>query len=148
MEVTIGKHLYRSARLDARKQFHVGIKIGPAYAALSVARARASAAIQPVVEAEGEEAGDRAASIAMAEVFKVIAEALAAMSEKDLDFILNACLSVVQRQEGAVWANVMAPNGALMFEKEMNFPILMRLTMEVIKEDLGGFFAAPWAVLG
>lgn len=148
MEVTVGKYTYRTARLDARKQFHVGLKIGPAYAALSVARARASASILPVIASEGEEAGDRAATVAMAEVFKVMSEALAAMSEKDLDYILNTCLSVVQRQEGNLWANVIASNGSLMFEKDMDFQVLMRLSMEVIKENLGGFFAAPWAVLG
>lgn len=157
MEVKIGAFTYRGGRLDARKQFHVGLKIAPAYAALAVARARAAEAMpKPKLVAnqepkEGEEEqteDDAAANVAMAEMFKAMADAFASMSEADVNFILNSCLSVVERQEGTVWGKVIASNGGLMFEKDMDFQVMMRLAMEVIKENLGPFFAAPWAVLG
>lgn len=148
MEFKIGDHTYRTGRLDAMKQFHVGLKIGPAFAALAVAKARAATSLPKLAEGvEASAAEDAAATVAMAEVFKAMADALATMPEADVNYLLKTCLPVCERLEGTAWAKVMASNGALMFEKETDFKVLLRLVMEVIKENLGGFFAAPWGAM-
>lgn len=153
MEVKIGEHTYRSGRIDARKQFHVARKIGPAYFAMVRARAAAATEMPKAVA----DAGGVPPELSEADVAKVsglmtgmvasVSEALSQMSEEDADFVINTCLAVCERQAGNGWQKVMAGSGALMFE-DIDVRVLIRLSIEVIKENLASFFIDPSGVMG
>lgn len=142
MELKISDdHVYAIGKLNARQQFHVARKIGPAVFALTTARAQVMKAL-PGGMPKDDEAFSKVAEEALGSVFKGLAEALAQMSEADVDYLINICMSACQRKQQGGWQNVIAPNGSFMFD-DIDVKILLRLTLEVIKENLGSFFAAP-----
>lgn len=103
---------YRTTgKLDARTQFHVARRLAPVLVAMG-----------------GE---DMIASVAIA---------LGKMTDADADYVLDACLAKVQRQQGTAWASVAAPQGQIMFA-DMDMGALAQMVMAVLKEaNLPGFF--------
>lgn len=110
---------YRSDRMDAKKQFHVARRLAPLLAGLGGA-------------IKGEKAG-------FAEFVGPIADAVSKMSDEDTDYVIDACLRVVQRQQGQTWQAVTSRGGDLMFD-DIDLPVMLRLTVAVIQQSLGGFF--------
>lgn len=120
MEFPIGGNTYRAGKLDAFKQFHISRRLAPVLGGLAAT-------------AEGGQAG-------FAAFLVPITEAVAQMSDADCDYILQACLGVVQRQQGTAWAPVFnAGNKALMFD-DIDLGAMMQIAVKVIEENLGGFF--------
>ena len=135
-EVEIDGNRYQIGRLDAKTQFHVARRVAPLLSALGQGAAALDGAAP---DPEGEVSdGD------MLKVFGPLANALSAMDDAQCDYVINRCLSVVRRHNGQQWTPVMAPNGALMFDADHGFTmqVMMRLTIAVIQENIGGFFAA------
>ena len=60
------------------------------------------------------------------------------MSDDEVNYLLRLCLGVVSRQSGEKWARVMIDTNLMFADIEM--PHLLRLTIAVIQENLGGFF--------
>lgn len=150
MDLKIGEIEYKTGRLDARKQFHVARKIGPAMFSMVAARAKASAEIPEgalsKVSSSATRAEEAVVEVAMVGIFKAVAEAMSIMSEADVDYVINICLSVCERKQQGAWGKVLAANGSMMFE-DIDVRTLMRLGLEVIKENLGSFFSAPLEAL-
>lgn len=129
METTINGAVYQVRKLTPYQQFHVARRLAPALWALSTM-------------ADGDTSGTLHDKVLGA--LEPVAEILAKMTDADSEYILTTCLSVVYRQSGNSWGPV-APQGsagALMFD-DITLPIMMRLTFEVLKENLGSFFAEP-----
>jgi len=120
MEITIKDRKYRAGRMDARRQFHVVRRLTPLISGLTdlaALKADPMAALGP------------------------IAETIADMKDEDADYILDACLSVAERQQAAGgWAKVMQ-SGSLMFE-DLDMADMLRLAGAVLWENLSGFFDA------
>ncbi|HET6804876.1 MAG TPA: hypothetical protein VFH59_05465 [Frateuria sp.] len=119
-EFEINGQQYRAAKLDAFKQFHVSRRLAPVLSGLAGTvedgAADFSAFLQP------------------------IAEAVARMSDADCDFILDACLASVQRQQGTSWSFIYAgAKQALMFD-DIDMAVMLQIAAKVIQENLGGFF--------
>ena len=130
-EVKVGDQSYRIGKLDAMKQFHVTRRILPFFTEI----AKATTDI-PDFSAMSEE--DR-----NIEFFKALAgplsTALSAMKDEDSEYIIYTCLGAVSRQQGQTWAPVVARGHSLMFE-DIDLATMLRLTSEVVQENLSGFF--------
>lgn len=119
MEFTVGQATYRSGKLDAFKQFHIGRRLAPLQAGLAEA-------------AQGESVGFTPA----------LAGAIAGMSDADCDYILQACLGVVQRQQDSGWANILAAGSKTLMFHDIDVGAMLEIAGHVITENLGGFFGA------
>jgi hypothetical protein len=127
MEFEIAGNTYRAGKMPTFTQFHVSRRLAPVLSGLAVTA--------------GEEAANFAAFL------QPIAEAVARMSDADCDFILDACLGVVQRQQGTSWAPVyVGAKQALMFD-DIDMAVMLQLAAKVIQENLGGFFQGGVAAL-
>jgi len=122
--VDVGGFQYRIGRIDARKQFHVARRLAPLLAGLGDAAS---------LNGDG-----------FAKFLGPIADALSHMSDDDVDYVLDACLSVCHRvQPNGQGAQVMTRSG-LMFQ-DIDMGQMIQLAVKVIQSNLGGFFpgAAP-----
>lgn len=112
----VGGHQYRVRIMDARLQFHVARKLAGVMA--------------PMI---GGETGPRE-----------VLEAFANMPDDAADYVLDACLSAVERQDKATqaWAAVAAPGGQIMFEDlHTNLAAQMQLVWPVVQENVAGFLS-------
>src|SRR5215207_9274442 len=82
-DAEIGGHLYASGKMDARTQMHVSRWIAPLFAEF--------ASVTPV-----EGAGEIAFGM-KGDDLKSVAKALASMEDKEVDYVVNACLKIVRR---------------------------------------------------
>jgi len=71
-----------------------------------------------------------------------LARAIGSMSDEDSDYILDACLKTVQRQEAAGWQMIMTPNGQI-FYPDIDLSAMVQIAAQVIQDNLGNFFRAP-----
>lgn len=125
--IEIGSVEYQIGQLDAMKQFHVSRRIAPIQVAMGVS----------ISELLGSGKNDDEAMLgATSEVMKLIAK----MSDEETEYVLATCLEVVKRKEGEGWAKVYV-------SKRFMYPIpmqdMVRLAIEVMKENLSGFFSGP-----
>lgn len=124
MEFEIAGNTYRSGKMDTFKQFHVSRRLVPAFGV-------AAAAISGEVKFE--------------ELVQPIMQAIGSMTDADCDFILEACLKVVQRQQGTSWAPIYAgANQALMFD-DIDLGAMLQIAGKVIQDNLSGFFPGKGA---
>lgn len=127
--VEVGGFSYRIGRIDARKQFHVSRRLMPLLAGLGGA-----AALKSQAGADG-----------FKKFLVPISEVLSKMSDEDVDYVLDACLSVCQRlQPNGQGAPVMARGGGMMFN-DIDMGQMVQLSVHVIRENLSGFFPAATA---
>lgn len=117
---------YTVGKLNAFEQLHVARRLAPVLAELFT-----SFKAHPEVADSGLDAILQLASVPLAETF-------AKMSNDDVDYVVNACLSVCQRQQAKGFAKVMV-NNILMFQ-DIEIDTLMALTTAVVEENLGRFF--------
>lgn len=128
METTINGATYRLGKLTPFQQFHIARRLAPALWAMSES-------------AEAVATGD--AEDGVLSKFKPVADVISKMSDTDSEYILSTCLSVVQRQQGNGWAQIKPAGAAGLFAfEDITLQTMMQLTFEIIKENLGSFFAA------
>ena len=129
-EINISGTPYRIGKLDAFKQFHVARRLAPIQLAMGLS-----------AEALTKKAGEATEEQMLAAIMGPIATELAKMPQADVDYILHTCLAVCSRGDQAgAFAPVLAQNGALMFS-DIGMVQMIRLTIEVIRNNLGDFFA-------
>jgi hypothetical protein len=132
--VDINGKTYQLGRLTAISQLHVARRLAPALMKLQVAADDST----PLVEE-----GGGMNMTAIGKVLAPMAEALAIMTDQDVEYVVNTCLKVVQVKQEQGWAWVMNSGGVLMFH-DLQLPDLLQLTAQVIGANLGGFFpSAP-----
>lgn len=126
IEFEISGVSYRADPLDAFKQLHVSRKIAPTVPKLVPMLVKMQQAGQ---------AGDDLASFA--EAAGPFAEALAAMPDAEVEYVVKTCLSVVKRNQAGTWSPLVA-NGALMFA-DMDLGQMLPIVARVLRENLGNF---------
>lgn len=139
-EISVGEKTYRVRKLDPRQQFHLSRKLAPILLALGK-----SASVIPEEKPDAGEAAPETRSegiLQVARVMEPIAEALAAMEEKEVDYVLNMCMSVCDLRQGDSYARMITAKGDLMFDN-MEMKDMIQLTMKVIEVNLGNFFGTP-----
>lgn len=135
MDVPINGHNYRTGKLDAFKQFHIARRLAPALWALG----KAAALLPGTGTADKKNLSDGDMLMALGPMADVIAK----MSDADSEYVLNSCLDVCQREQpGGGWARIRTPGAGLQFE-DIDISALMKLTVTVIRENLGNFFPEP-----
>lgn len=110
--------MYRADAMDARRQLHVAMKFAGSLSAFT----------------EGQ--GGPLQGFALA---------ISRMSPDDADFICNACLILVKRQDPSslVWADVMTPQGQFMFDDlRTDLAAMMQLVFPVLEANVKGFLSA------
>lgn len=135
-EVTIAGNTYRIGKLDALRQFHVVRRLAPIFAALGLT-------VEKLRETVPKPDSDAGAGGVLMELAGPVVDILAKMSDEDTEYILRTCLSVVRRQEGERWAPVQT--GVTLQYQDITMETMVRLAVEVIKENLSGFFKQPAA---
>ena len=128
MRTTINGNEYNTGRLSAFEQLHIARRLAPALANLFTIFSTA-----PTVS-EGESVEDAILSLATGP----LADTFAKMSDTDVDYIVNTCLGVCERQQDKGFDKVMR-GGTLMFHN-LELDELLGLTFTVIQENLGRFF--------
>lgn len=126
--VEVGGQQYIVGRIDARKQFHVARRLAPLLAGLGTSAFKSGATTDGFAKFLGP-----------------IADALSKMSDEDVDYVLDICLSACQRlQPNGQGAPVMARGGGMMFN-DIDMPQMVQLSVKVIQENMSGFFPAALA---
>jgi hypothetical protein len=125
VEFDIGGVAYRADQLDAFKQLHVSRKIAPVVPKLIPVFVLLQKVRTPTTWPRwGTAAGP-------------FAEALAALPEADVDYVVKTCLASVKREQGGAWAPLMA-GGALMFA-DLDLGQMLPIVVRVLRENLGNF---------
>lgn len=127
---TIGNYTYSFGKLAPRVQFHVVRRIMPAMTNVI--------GVLQGLQAMGR--ADVPKEEILATCSPAIIESMGRMADEDLDYVLDHCLSVVQRQqEQGGWAPIMAPNHAMMFA-DITMPQMVQLAYAALEENVGNFF--------
>lgn len=116
---------YSSRKMDAFKQFHVARRLGPIFSTIAQAFKTANLDFK----------GDVFDAI---EIFEPFCGALAELKDADAEYVLNACLSVCQRNNNSVWSEVMV-GGHLMFS-DIDMPSMLQITWNVLQDNFSSFF--------
>ena len=126
-EVEVFDHTYRIGRLDAMKQLHVQRRLAPILAGLGASAFKLFNA--------GKEQVDQSEALT---AFAPVLEALAAMKDDEVEYVIYTCLAVVERKDGDRWVKLLT--GRQFQYQDLTMQAMMRLTTEVVEENLGGFF--------
>ncbi len=130
MEIQINDFKYRTGKLDSWQQFHVSRKIAPLmFAYMQGAGTEVKNAIKT---------GTAPEEISIFAVVGPVAEMFSKMSKEDSEYVLSNCMSVCHRAVGEQWQIVYALDGGFMFN-DMDFVSMMKLSIAVIKDNLGNF---------
>lgn len=127
---------YQVHSIDAVKQFHLSRKLAPIMA-------RPIIQLLPLVmrllsEEELSEEEKKSIPLHLQAAVPDFAEAIAALSEDDANYIIFTCLDYCWRKQDTGWAKVRKA-GALMFA-DLSMLALIRLVVETIKANLGDVF--------
>lgn len=117
---------YSIGKLDGMNQFHVVRRLSPLLAPLAEAFKKAKEKDVPFDFID----------VALGPLSEVVST----MSDTDVEYVINKCMSVCRRKtETGTWAPVFVKNGGLMYQN-MSMTTMLRLTVSVVKENLGSFF--------
>lgn len=128
---TVNGKEYQIGRLPALEQLHVARRLMPCLAALANVDTNK---VSSILE-KGEENVDKAFN----QVALPIAEALANMTDEQVNYVITKCLGVCYFKQDTGWARMTNGSGQIM-NADLELPDLLGVTVEVIKENLGGFF--------
>lgn len=154
IEVEINGSLYRIGSIDAFTQMKIAKRLAPGIAHLSVAVNAVLGLINPKLkkppaaipdDPSADPLPDDKEDDTLEKVVPVLAESFSKLSDDDIDYVVKTCLRVCHKKDTTGgWAPVTDGRGNLMFDN-MNALDLIRLSSEVIKDNLGSFFhgAAP-----
>jgi len=137
MEFTIGKDVYRAGKLDAFKQLHIARRLTPCIGPLVQL-----AAIDPEKFKVEKDAAGTVTKIDgdFNQVVGPLANAITALSDEDVEYVLNACLEVTERkQSGGKWAPLRV-NDVTMFDG-LTLPAMLQIAYHVILENIADFFS-------
>jgi hypothetical protein len=124
--ITVKGETYECGKIPALAQFHVVRRLGPmlVVAGISVEMLRNGMKVEldDIVTMAGP-----------------VMELLAKMSDEDSEYIIFTCLAAVKRQQGTAFAPITAKDTKALMFMDIDMPVMLRLVIEVMKENLGGF---------
>lgn len=146
IEFEINGLKFRAGKLDVFKQLHVSRKVAPVLPKLMPVflEFAKSAKVPAAAPDPASDATDPASAdvdlAAMASAVEPLAQVLAEMSDADVEYVVNTCLSVVAINQANNWASVLAPSGVLMFDT-IDLPVTVQIVAKVIQDSLGPFLS-------
>lgn len=130
--VTVEQNNYRIGKLPAMQQFHVLRRVAPILTSMGVSASQ-------LAELGKENVGEDGLLSMMGAAASVVAR----MDDKEVEYVIYTCLAVVSREQvlpqGSKYMNVLTGGRNLQFA-DITMDIMLRLTVEVLKENLSGFF--------
>lgn len=120
-------HEYRIGKLDAFKQLHIARRLAPLMAGM----------VKAFSASDGEDALDLAAV--------PIAEAIAQMSDADVEYVTKTCLRAVKRIDSGKALDMMV--GEDLRYQDIDLATMLQLTVAVVKDNLGSFFLTGQSLL-
>lgn len=133
MTIKINEAEYQVLPMSPRQQFHLMRRLSPLMSSMGVA---ALALLDDEVPKE------QAMAMAMGSIGPA-SEVLAGMPDEQVDYVLDACLTHVERLgEDLKWYKIYVPQprGAVRMFQDIDGAAELRLVNEVIKGNLAGFF--------
>ena len=135
-EFSVGEHSYRSETMDARLQLHVARRLMPVLPSF-----------REMIIADPED------PVSQLRALQPLAEAIAAMKDADVDYILDACMrhTFMAQKHGANgdisgWTRLWnEAAGRAQFKMDMNE--MLQIARAVIVENIGGFLSEPLSSL-
>lgn len=135
-EIELSGTQYSISRLTAKQQFHVSRRIAPIIPPLIPVFVKLS-------KTQGGAAGAMGALTSnlegFGEVLQPFADALAAMNDADADYVIDNCLTAVQRRQDSGWARVVSPEQKTLMFQDMDMAVILPLVVQVIVANLGPF---------
>lgn len=124
-DFTIGGLNYRSTRMDAFTQFHVLRRLTPVISSL-------------------KDLATAAPSVDLQASIGPLAAAIAAMSDADCNYVLGACLGVVQRQEPGDrgWARIWNADTKHVMFQDIDMAVMLQIALNVLQDAFTSFFSA------
>ena len=119
---------YRIGDLTPMQEFHCVRRVAPILAAMGIGIADLKSA---------------ASSVDMlALVGKPVLDVVARMSNEDVEYVVDTCMSVVSRKIAEGKFGPIQVGGRMQYQ-DINMPAMIRLSIEVLKGRVGDFFAPP-----
>ena len=144
LEFQVGQDHYRARRMTAFQQFHVARRLAPVISELLT-----TGSALAELAAAGTQEGEAPPEVDATKLIVPFADALSRVSDADCNYVLGACLAMVQRQQGgngsgpAVWSDVWNDRAKkIMFEDVDVLTPMMEIVVQVLQDNLTGFFGA------
>lgn len=137
-EFEVRGRLYRSGRIDARKQFHIVRRFAPVLPSFSGLVSKIS------FDEGGKPSIDPALIM---EASEPLTRAMASMPDEDADYIINEALKVTQRalknSDGTVmsWSSMWNAQANVPKFDDTTLTELMQIVWHTVQENLEDFFA-------
>jgi len=113
-EITVSSGTYRFGKLTPKQQLHVARRIAPLATSF-----------------KGSEA----------EVASAFIQHVAAMSDAEIDAIIDPCLMICQRKlSDGVWSPLTTPGTSTLMYEDIGVQDIFEIVIAVLKENLGNFF--------
>lgn len=125
-ELEVDGHKYQVEKLNALKQLHVARRLGPMLVVAGVT-------VDMVRDGMKLDLDDVVALVGP------VMEILSRMPDDEVEYIIFACLGAAKRLQGDAWAPLMTSDGKQLMFADMDMPAMVRVVLEVIKENLGPF---------
>lgn len=129
LEFEIAGQRYRAEKLDAFKQLHVSRKIAPIVPKL----------LPMFLKFAGNADSLKDDLAGMAEAFEPLAQALADMPDADCEYVFNACLGVVMRNQQGNWTPIWSQSAKSLMFDDIDLGQMTQIAVKVIWDSLGGF---------
>jgi hypothetical protein len=125
-EFSLKNMVFRSGRMELRKQFHVQRRIGIVYPAFAAAKA--------IIE------GDAITGPPVA--INYITNAMLRLNDADWDFVIDACLDLVHVQQGQLWVPLKTQGTNTLQFNDLGLDDLNLIIFNVLYEHFAPFIAA------
>lgn len=116
---------YQIGRMPPITQFHISRRLGPMLAVLGISLSQL-------------ENGAKKTVLDFAPMLGPVMDIMSKMSNEDSEFIIFTCLAVVKRDQGEGRFAPITKGTAMMFD-DIDMPAMLRLVVEVLRTNLGGF---------
>lgn len=144
-EIELGGNRYSIGRLTAKQQFHVSRRIAPVIPSLIPVFVKLATRIKagggdPTKPNVPATIGALSTDLSgFGEVLQPFTDALAAMNDADADYVLDNCLTAVQRWQATGWAQVVSREQKTYMFEDMDMSVILPLAVQVIVANLGPF---------
>lgn len=128
-EIELKGNRYQIGRLSAMQQFHVSRRIAPVLPPLIRSYLELSSSDVPLTK-----------NLALlATSIEPVMDAVSRLKDDESEYVISACLRVVERQHMNGWARIWAPSQNVCVFDDIDMGVMLELTVHVIIENLGPF---------
>ena len=129
--------------VGAKVQTHVRRRLGPAASTALASALQTGIKGGDAKEAFASELQEKVAVSGMDQIAGVmhkITVEISEMSDTAWDYVVDACVSVVRRQDGVGWAAIFEPRTKQFMFRDIDYKVLLLCVWHVLRETFGDFF--------